>query len=201
MRNSIGWIVAVAALIVVVPVLAADRKTNVKKAKKGDSVPPALNFTMKSLEGEDVDLSQYKGQVVLMVNVASYCGNTKQYTPLEALHKELGDKGLAILGFPANEFGAQEPGSDEDIAEFCSKEYGVTFPMFSKIVVKGDGQHPLYTYLTSEETNPQFAGDVTWNFEKFLIGRNGEVVARFKPGLSPDAPEVRQAIETELAKK
>lgn len=196
MRSSIRWIVAVAMLACLSPAFAADKKTKAKGAK----VPPVLDYRMKSLAGEEVDLAKYKGKVLLVVNVASQCGNTKQYTPLEALHEELADKGLAILGFPANEFGAQEPGTDEEIAEFCKDNYGVKFDMFSKIVVKGEGQHPLYQYLTSKETNPKFAGDISWNFEKFLIGRNGEVVARFEPGLSPDAPEVRKAIEAELAK-
>ncbi|MCA9102743.1 MAG: glutathione peroxidase [Pirellulales bacterium] len=155
---------------------------------------------MKSLDGEDVDLSKYAGDVVLIVNVASKCGNTPQYKQLEALHEKYGDQGLAILGFPANEFGKQEPGSDEEIREFCTANYGVKFDMFSKVVVKGDGICPLYTFLTSEKTDPKFAGDIKWNFEKFLIGRDGQVVARFDPKMKPDAPEVVGAIETELAR-
>ncbi len=160
-----------------------------------------LDFHVKSITGQDVDLSQYKGKVVLVVNVASKCGNTKQYTPLEKMYTDLKDKGFVVLGFPANEFGKQEPGSNEDVLKFCTETYKVDFPMFAKSVVKGDGISPLYAYLTDATTDPGFAGPITWNFEKFLIGRDGKVVARFKPKTSPDSPEVMQAIETELAKK
>jgi glutathione peroxidase len=159
-----------------------------------------LDFQMTSIDGKPVDLSKYKGKVVLMVNVASYCGNTKQYTNLESLHKKYQDQGLAVLGFPANEFGKQEPGTDAEIATFCKTKYSVDFDMFSKIVVKGEGIHPLYQYLTSSETDGQFAGPITWNFEKFLIGRDGQVVARFKPRTSPESAEVVQAIEAALKK-
>lgn len=175
---------------------------NVQAAdKKGDKdVPAALNFKMKNLSGKEVDLSKYKGKVVLIVNVASQCGNTPQYEGLEDLHEEYGKQGLAVLGFPANEFGKQEPGTDTEIADFCEKNYGVKFDMFSKVVVKGEGQCPLYHYLTSKETDPKFAGDVTWNFEKFLLNRDGEVVARFAPKVKPESKEVKAAIEAELAK-
>jgi glutathione peroxidase len=173
----------------------------VQGADKGDSkAPSALNFKMKSLSGKPVDLSKYKGKVVLIVNVASQCGLTPQYEQLEELHEKYSGKGLAILGFPANEFGSQEPGSDEEISEFCEKNFGVKFDMFSKVVVKGEGQCPLYKFLTSKETDPKFAGDITWNFEKFLIDRNGNVVARFSPKVKPDSEEVVSAIEDELAK-
>lgn len=163
-------------------------------------VPAALNFKMKSLDGKDVDLSKYHGKVVLIVNVASKCGLTPQYEQLEALHEKYAEKGLAILAFPANEFGKQEPGTDEEIAEFCQTNYGVKFDMFSKIVVKGDGQCALYKFLTEKESNPEFAGPIKWNFEKFLIGRDGQVVARFAPPVAPDAKEVVSAIEEQLAK-
>lgn len=170
-------------------------------ADKGDkNVPDALSFKMKSLDGKQVDLSKYKGKVVLIVNVASYCGNTPQYEGLEDLHEKYADQGLAVLGFPANEFGKQEPGSDKEIAEFCDKKYGVKFDMFSKVVVKGQDQCPLYKYLTSDETDPKFAGDVSWNFEKFLIGRDGQVAARFSPKTKPESKEVVSTIERELAK-
>lgn len=169
-------------------------------ADKDSAVPAALNFKMKSLEGKTVDLSKYKGKVVLIVNVASQCGNTPQYAGLEELHEKYADKGLAVLGFPANEFGAQEPGSDAEIGEFCEKNYGVKFDMFSKVVVKGEGQCPLYKFLTSKETDPKFAGDVTWNFEKFLIGRDGKVAARFAPKVKPESEEVVSVIEEQLAK-
>lgn len=169
--------------------------------KKGDkSAPPTLSFKMKSLTGKEVDLSKYQGKVLLVVNVASQCGLTPQYDALEDLHEKYAEKGLSVLGFPANEFGAQEPGSNEEIAEFCQKNYGVKFDMFSKIVVKGEGQHPLYKYLTSQDTKPKGKGDISWNFEKFLIGRDGQIVARFEPKTKPDSEEVVKAIEAELAK-
>jgi glutathione peroxidase len=155
---------------------------------------------MKSLSGKPVKLSHYAGKVVLIVNTASQCGYTPQYEPLEAVYKKYGSQGLAVLGFPANEFGQQEPGSDPEIAEFCRKNYGVTFDMFSKVVVKGAGQCPLYQFLTSAQTDPKFAGPIKWNFEKFLLGRDGQVVARFGSGAEPDSPEVTKAIEAELAK-
>jgi glutathione peroxidase len=164
----------------------------------GAKIPAALDFTMKSIDGRSVDLSKYQGQVVLMVNVASQCGFTPQYEGLEELHRKYAPKGLRILGFPSNDFGAQEPGSDPEIAEFCKKNYGVEFDMFSKIVVRGPGQAPLYKYLTSY---PKFPGQVDWNFEKFLIGRNGEVIGRFKSEVEPMSKQVAGAIENALAAK
>lgn len=168
--------------------------------EKETKVAPVLDFTMKSLDGKPVDLSKYQGKVVLIVNVASKCGLTPQYKGLQALHEKYGKDGLAILGFPANEFGKQEPGSDAEIAEFCSANYGVDFDMFSKVVVKGDGQCDLYKFLTSPETNPEFAGDIKWNFEKFLIGKDGKVVKRFAPPVAPESKEVVSTIEAELKK-
>jgi glutathione peroxidase len=162
------------------------------------SVAPVLNFKMKSLAGKEVDLSKYQGKVLLIVNVASRCGATPQYDQLQDLHDKYSEKGLAVLGFPSNQFGAQEPGSAEDIAKFCKDNYSVTFDMFDKIDVNGDNAAPLYKHLTAD---PKVAGKIGWNFEKFLIGRNGEIVARFKTGVKPDAPEVIKAIEAELAKK
>jgi glutathione peroxidase len=164
-------------------------------------VPPVLNFKMKTLGGQDVDLSKYQGKVVMMVNVASKCGYTPQYKGLEALYKKYADQGFVILGFPANNFGHQEPGTDTEISEFCQKNYGVDFDMFSKISVKGDDQAPLYKYLTSNDTDPKFAGDVAWNFEKFLIGRNGEIVNRFRSKVTPESEEITKAVEAELAAK
>ena len=170
-------------------------------AQGAEKVAPALNFQMKSLNGKPVDLSKYQGKVVMIVNVASQCGLTPQYKQLEALHEKYADQGLAVLGFPANEFGAQEPGTDTEISEFCTKNYGVKFDMFSKVVVKGEGQCPLYKFLTSSETDPKFPGDIKWNFEKFLIDRNGNIVNRFAPTVKPDAPEVTNAIEAALSAK
>jgi glutathione peroxidase len=164
-------------------------------------VPPVLNFKMKKLDGQEVNLADYHGKVVLFVNVASKCGLTPQYVQLEELHEKYGKQGLAIIGVPANEFGKQEPGTDKEISEFCQKNYGVKFDMLSKVVVKGDGICPLYQHLTSKETDPKFSGEISWNFEKFLISRNGEIVKRFKPKVSPTDPEVVSAIEAELAKK
>jgi glutathione peroxidase len=165
------------------------------------STPAALKFEMKSLAGKPVDLAKYHGKVVLMVNVASECGATKQYTPLQKLHEKYGSQGLAVLGFPCNQFGGQEPGDAAAIAKFCKTDYIVTFDMFDKIEVNGDNAAPLYKFLTSKETNPKSPGPIGWNFEKFLIGRNGEIVARFKTGVEPDSPDVLKAIEAELAKK
>jgi glutathione peroxidase len=170
-------------------------------ADKEAAVPAALNFKMKKIDGKEVNLADYKGKVVLMVNVASACGYTPQYEGLQAIHEKYGKDGLVVVGVPANEFGAQEPGSNDEIATFCKSKYGVSFDMFQKVVVKGAGICPLYKHLTSPETNPKFAGDIGWNFEKFLIGRNGEVVGRFKPGVAPESEPLTKAIEAELAKK
>ncbi len=164
-------------------------------------VAAALNFTMKDIDGKDVALSKYQGKVVLIVNVASECGLTPQYADLQALHDKYAEQGLVILGFPANEFNQQEPGSNEDIKTFCTTKYNVKFPMFAKVVVKGEGQCDLYKFLTSSETNPKFAGEIQWNFTKFLLARDGSVVNRFEPKIKPSADEVIKAIETELAKQ
>jgi len=181
----------VALLGFTIPALAAD---------KGDAMS-ALGFKMKAIDGKEVDLSQYKGKVVLFVNVASKCGNTPQYSTLQKLYETHNKDGLVIIGVPANEFGKQEPGSDEDIAKFCDSKYHVTFPMLSKVVVKGDGTAPLYEYLTTQETAPVKAGPVSWNFEKFLVGRDGKVVGRFSPKTKPDDEAVVKAIKAELEKK
>lgn len=158
----------------------------------------AYDFKMTSIDGKPADLSAYKGKVALMVNVASKCGYTPQYEGLEALHRRFQGKGLVVLGFPANNFGSQEPGSNEEIAQFCKRTYDVSFPMFSKVSVKGSDQTALYQYLTSPEANPKTAGDVKWNFTKFLVGKDGKVLARFESGVKPDAPELIQAIEAAL---
>lgn len=163
---------------------------------RAESAAP-LAGEMKGLDGKPVDLGSYKGKVVLVVNVASRCGYTRQYAGLQKLYDAHKDKGFVILGFPANDFGAQEPGSDAEIAEFCSTKYAVTFPMFSKITVKGAGKAPLYKALT-ETADPK--GEVGWNFEKFLIGKDGTVIGRFKSGVAPDDATLVKAIETALAK-
>jgi glutathione peroxidase len=189
------------SLLAAVPMfaLAATLALGAESAKDAKPTGP-LQFKVKDIDGKDVDLGQYKGKVVMIVNVASKCGNTPQYEQLEALNKKYAEKGLVILGFPANEFGKQEPGTNAQIKEFCTSTYQVDFPMFSKIVVKGPGQAELYKFLTSKETDPQHAGPITWNFEKFLVGRDGQVVDRFTPKTKPDAPQVIKAIETELSK-
>lgn len=162
------------------------------------TVSGPLDFSLKTIDGKDAPLSQYKGKVILLVNVASRCGNTPQYKGLQAMYEELGKDGLVIIGVPANEFGKQEPGTNDQIKEFCETKYKVTFPMMEKIVVKGEGIHPLYQYLTSKETNGKLGGPVTWNFEKFLIGRDGTVIARFAPRTSPDSADIRDAVRKAL---
>lgn len=168
--------------------------------KSAEKTPPLLKHEMKSLTGKKVDLAKYNGKVLLIVNVASACGATPQYKPLEALHEKYNQKGLAVLGFPCNQFGEQEPGSDEDVADFCKKNYGVKFDMFSKIDVKGDKAADLFKELTSKENFAKDAGPVKWNFEKFLVSKEGKVVGRFRTGVEPDSDEVVKAIEAELAK-
>ncbi len=157
-------------------------------------MPTAHEFSAKTINGQDKKLADYKGQVMLIVNVASECGLTPQYKGLEALHEKYRERGLRVLGFPANEFGAQEPGSNDQIKTFCEKNYGVSFDMFGKVVVKGDGIHPLFAWLTKET-----GGDIKWNFGKFLVGKNGEILARFEPKVEPESAEVTQAIEKALA--
>ncbi|MFO0888665.1 MAG: glutathione peroxidase [Isosphaeraceae bacterium] len=167
-------------------------------AKKPSSV---LNFTVKDIDGKDVPLSKFQGKVLLIVNTASQCGYTPQYKGLQETYEKYKDQGLEILAFPANEFGAQEPGTDEQIKEFCSTKYKVSFPLFSKIVVKGKGIHPLYQFLTGEASNARFAGPIPWNFSKFLVNRKGEVIARYEPGVKPESAELAGAIEKALAEK
>ena len=157
----------------------------------------ALDFEMKSLAGEKVDLDSYKGKVVMVVNTASRCGATPQYAQLQSLYEKHKDDGLVILGFPCNQFGGQEPGGSEQISAFCEKNYGVTFPMFSKIEVNGSGESPLYKYL---KANGPKSGDIRWNFEKFLISKEGKVVERFPTSTEPLDVNVVKAIEAELKK-
>lgn len=163
------------------------------------SVQVALgDVDVTTLTGQEGTLEPYAGKAVLVVNVASKCGLTPQYEGLERLHETYAGRGFAVLGFPSNQFNGQEPGSNEEIAEFCSATYGVTFPMFSKTDVNGDGRHPLYQQLTTVPDAKGEAGDVAWNFEKFLIAPSGEVVARFRPRTVPEDPEVISAIEAVL---
>lgn len=154
---------------------------------------------LKDINGKDTSLKAYQGKVLLIVNVASKCGYTKQYTPLEATYQKYKDQGLVVLGFPCNQFGGQEPGTNEDIKTFCSTTYKVTFPLFDKLDVKGPTQHPLYAALSGPSS--PFPGDVKWNFGKFLVGRDGKIIKRWDSGAKPDSKEVTDAIEAALAAK
>jgi glutathione peroxidase len=181
---------------------AQDKDAAAAKSSAAASTAAPLNVTMKNIAGKEVNLAEkYQGKVVLLVNVASKCGNTPQYEQLQALHDKYADQGLAIVGVPCNQFRQQEQGTDAEILKFCTENYGVEFDMMSKVDVNGENAVPLYKYLTSKESNPKFGGNITWNFEKFLFNRDGQVVARFAPRTKPDAAEVVQALETELAKK
>jgi glutathione peroxidase len=153
-------------------------------------------FTEKTIDGKPKSLAEYKGRVLLIVNVASECGYTPQYNGLEELHEKYGQKGLSVLGFPANDFGAQEPGTEAEIKQFCTTNYGVKFDMFAKVKVKGEGMSPLFDFL---QTNSKFGGAIKWNFNKFLIGKDGAVIGRFEHKVEPTSPEVKAAIETALA--
>ncbi|MBI2843225.1 MAG: glutathione peroxidase [Armatimonadetes bacterium] len=163
-------------------------------------MPALLDLTVNDIDGKPVDLSKFEGKVIMIVNVASFCGLTKQYASLQKLYEQYKNKGFTILAFPANEFGQQEPGTNEEIKTFCHTHYKITFPIFSKIVVKGCGQHTLYKYLTSKTTNPRFGGEIEWNFAKFLINRKGEIVARFPANDDPLKPEVVEAIKDEIVR-
>lgn len=157
------------------------------------------DFTMKSIDGQPVSLKSFHGKVVLLVNVASRCGYTPQYAGLEKLYEKYKDRGFVIVGVPANNFAQQEPGTNEEIKKFCSTKYNVSFPMMAKVSVLGDDKTPLYQFLTSKSDDPQFGGDIKWNFTKFLVDRDGKLVARFEPAVTPDSPEVQSAIDAALA--
>lgn len=172
--------------------------------KSGDAAADRtspLDFQVKDIDGNDVKLSAFKGKVVMIVNVASKCGLTKQYAQLQQLHERYGERGLAILAFPANNFMGQEPGTNAEIKEFCAKEFSIGFTLFSKVSVKGDDICPLYKWLTAKETNPDFGGEIKWNFTKFLVDREGKVVSRFEPKVKPDAKEIIESIEKALGEK
>lgn len=167
-------------------------------AADSDDHECALNFKMKNIDGQSVDLEDYEGKVVLIVNVASKCGLTPQYEGLQALYEKYKDKGFVVLGFPCNQFGGQEPGTEAEIKAFCTGRYDVTFPMFSKVDVNGGDAAPLYKYLTSQDTKPAGKGDISWNFEKFLIDRDGQLIHRFSPRTRPNDAELVKAIEGQL---
>ena len=158
------------------------------------------DFTLNSIDGKPSPLADYKGKVVLLVNVASKCGYTPQYAGLEKLYEQYKDKGFVIIGVPANNFGGQEPGTNEEIKTFCSRTYNVSFPMMSKVSVKGEDKTPLYQYLTDASANAQTGGEIKWNFTKFLVDKNGKVIARFESKVTPSSPELVSAVEKALAK-
>ncbi|TWU00148.1 Hydroperoxy fatty acid reductase gpx1 [Botrimarina colliarenosi] len=184
----------VVGLLLAIPAAVTQAQTDAVNSPP----PAALDFTMETLDGEPVELAEkYAGKVVLFVNVASKCGFTKQYDGLQDLHAKYGDQGLVVVGVPCNQFGGQEPGTADEIAQFCSSTYGVEFDMLGKVEVNGEGQCPLYAYLTKESPYP---GPIKWNFEKFLIGRDGEVTGRYASRVTPDSVELVADIEHELAK-
>lgn len=182
-------------MVVIVPFATANGQ---EKPDKKKSASPALDFTVKNIDGQDVFLGDFQGEVLLMVNVASKCGYTPQYKNLEAVYRKYKDQGLKILAFPANNFGEQEPGTNKQIKKFCKSEFDVTFDLFAKVSVKGDDKCPLYQFLTDKSKTGQFGGDIRWNFQKFLIDRKGQVVARFEPGDDPMSDKVVKAIEAAL---
>jgi len=190
------WFVLICGVCLLnTPTDGAENKVNSKNSK----APESLAFEVNSLDGKKVNLAEkYQNKVILVVNVASECGLTPQYEQLQTLHNKYAKQGLAILGFPCNQFGKQEPGSADEIQSFCKENYGVKFDMFEKIEVNGDQASDLYKYLTELKTEPKGAGDVSWNFEKFLIDRTGKVIARFDPRTEPDDPKVITRIEASL---
>jgi glutathione peroxidase len=162
------------------------------------SVSTIYNFSLPDIDGKMIALGKYKSRVLLIVNVASKCGLTPQYEGLQKIYQKYREKGFEILAFPANNFLNQEPGSNLEIKEFCTANYGVEFPLFSKISVKGSDIHPLYRFLTAKETNPKFSGDIRWNFDKFLVDKRGRIIARFHPRVKPEDPQLIKAIEQAL---
>lgn len=184
------WLAVLAALVAGAG--AAAEEAGMKGAQ-------VLTHSMETIKGEEISLSKYEGKVLMLVNVASECGLTPQYEALTKLHDKYHEQGLVVIGVPANNFGAQEPGTNLQILEFCTTEFGVEFPMMAKVSVKGDDICPLYKDLISEEVNEPFAGEIAWNFTKFLVGRDGHVVGRFEPRTAPDDAAVVAAIEAALA--
>ncbi len=203
MMKYLGIVFAVVLTVAVVAV-ATKEKGN-ESPKQSTSTTGGVvsdknlgDFKVKDIDGKDVDLSQYKGKVVLVVNVASKCGYTRQYTGLENIYKKYKDRGLVILGFPCNDFGGQEPGTNEEIKEFCSTKFSVSFPMMDKVAVLGEGKAPLFAWLTNNEVTG--SKDIKWNFEKFLINKDGQIVERFVSKDEPEGEKITAALERELAK-
>ena len=187
------------ALPIALLILALAACSTEEAGRGGQTAAKSVHdFAVRDIDGNEVQLGDYRGKVVLIVNVASKCGFTRQYAGLQSIYARYRDRGFAVLGFPANDFGAQEPGTDAEIKAFCTLTHQVTFPMFAKIGVVGETKAPLYAFLTDEATNPEVAGEITWNFNKFLVGKGGEVIARFEPSDEPESAAVVQAIERAL---
>lgn len=191
-------VISAASLLSLGACSSAPSQDGSTKGPQATDASTIYDFTMKSIDGKEVPLKDFKGKVLLVVNVATYCGNTPQYAGLEKLYNQYKDQGFEVLGFPANEFGQQEPGTNAEIKTFCTSKYNVTFPMFSKIIVKGPGMNPLYQWLVA---SAPYHKDVEWNFGKFLIGRDGKVVNRFSPFTKPETTDVEGAIKDALAQK
>lgn len=197
-----GGVLVVAGVALLASATKPDYLPNVAKAPTdAQEKNSPLDFAVKTIDGKEQNLAEYKGKVVMIVNVASKCGFTPQYEALEKLYKTYADRGFVILGFPANNFRAQEPGSDEQIKTFCTSKYGVTFPMMSKVSVAGDDQAPIYKFLTEKETAGDFAGPIGWNFNKFVVDRNGNLIARYNSKTAPDDSQVTDEIEKALEAK
>lgn len=191
MTGFTGFVLLTLAVAACKPGYAAETST------RSDAMPPVYSFTLNDIDGKPLALNTFTGKVMLLVNTASMCGNTPQYEGLQTLYEQYRERGLEILAFPANNFGKQEPGTNEEIKSFCYTKYALEFPLFSKISVKGEDMHPLYHYLT---TQSPFPGEIEWNFQKFLVNREGEIIARYRPGLKPLSPQIVQDIERALDK-
>src|SRR5207247_9986917 len=198
MKAKLTSAFALAVVFAAVFALSLSSRTSVASSS-GEKMNSIYDFSLRDIDHKEINLSQYRGKVVLVVNVASRCGYTPQYEGLQKVYMKYKDRGFVILGFPANNFMAQEPGTDEELKTFCSAKYNVTFPIFPKLSVKGDDIHPLYKYLTSKETDPEFGGDIKWNFSKFLVDKTGKIIARFEPKVTPESDPVIQAIEKALS--
>lgn len=188
----------IGAVVVSIACLSVVKALSLKAEPAAPAYTSVYDFTVNDIDGKPVKLDTYKGKVVLIVNVASKCGYTPQYEGLQATYTKYKDQGLVILGFPANNFMGQEPGTNEEIKQFCSLKYNVSFPLFTKISVKGEDKHALYKYLTDKTTNPEFGGEISWNFNKFLVDRNGKIIARFDSKEKPEGEKITQAIEQAL---
>lgn len=199
-RSLVGFLIGMSSIIgmgssdLLEPSPAQAREEGIKLM--ATQTPMVYDFMLNDIDGKPVSLSQFRGKVLLLINTASFCGNTPQYTDLEKMYEQYREKGFEILAFPANNFGQQEPGTNAEIKTFCYTKYSLSFPLFSKISVKGDDKHPLYRYLT--EQSP-FPGEVEWNFQKYLVDRSGKVVARYPHRTKPLAPEIVQDVERVLA--